>query len=136
MTRHSVQTRNQIFVKGYGFLNFAKNMSKNTGKNISKNLSRKYSQKLIDHAKQSATGAFKTASKRAIQKTVETAGNLNGNKIVYKITKVSKSSRQNSTERLIYQKKERYIYIYIYSLVNLSIYGSPFHLATAQSLWS
>ena len=135
MTRHSVQTRNQIFVKGYGFLNFAKNMSKNTGKNISKNLSCKYSQKLIDHAKQSATDAFKTASKRAIQKTVETAGNLNGNKIVYKITKVSKSSRQNSTER-VEIPKERKIYIYIYSLVNLYIYGSPFHLATAQSLWS
>ena len=34
----------------------------------SKNLSSKYRQKLIDHAKQSATDAFITASKRAIQK--------------------------------------------------------------------
>ena len=47
MTRYSVQPRDQIFVKGYGFLSFAKNM----GKNISKNLSGKYSQKLLDHAK-------------------------------------------------------------------------------------
>ena len=30
--------------------------------NISKNLSSKYSQKLLDHAKQSATDALKTAS--------------------------------------------------------------------------
>ena len=43
-------------------------MSKNVGKNVSKNLRGKYSQKLIDHAKQSATDAFKTVSKRAIQK--------------------------------------------------------------------
>ena len=32
-----------IFVKGYGFLPFAKNMGKNTGKNISENLSSKCS---------------------------------------------------------------------------------------------
>ena len=57
---------NQIFVKGYDFLSFAKNMDKDISKNISKNLSSKYSQKLLDHAKQSATDAPKTASKRAI----------------------------------------------------------------------
>ena len=34
---------------------------------MSENLSSKYSQKLLDHAKQSATDALKTASKRAIQ---------------------------------------------------------------------
>ena len=36
MMRYSVQPRNRIFVKGYGFLSFAKNMGKNIGKNISK----------------------------------------------------------------------------------------------------
>ena len=39
-----------MFVKGYRFLSFAKNISKNIGKNISKNSTRKYSQKLLDHA--------------------------------------------------------------------------------------
>ena len=43
-------------------------MGKNLSKNISKNLSRKYNQKLLDHAKQSAADAFKTASKRTITK--------------------------------------------------------------------
>ena len=42
-------------------------MAKNVGKNVSKNLSGKYSQKLLDHAQPSATDAFKTASKMAIQ---------------------------------------------------------------------
>ena len=42
MTRYSVQRRDQIFVKGYGFLSFAENMSKNIGKNIRKSLSDKY----------------------------------------------------------------------------------------------
>ena len=34
MTRYSVQSRDQIFIKGYEFLSFARKM----GKNISKNL--------------------------------------------------------------------------------------------------
>ena len=41
----SAQPRDRIFVKGYGFLSFAKNVGKNIGKNISKGLSDKYSQK-------------------------------------------------------------------------------------------
>ena len=42
-------------------------MSKNIGTNISKNLSGKYSQNLLDHAKRSATDAFK----RQIQERAE-----------------------------------------------------------------
>ena len=50
-------------------------MGTNIGKNISKNLSRKYRQERLDHAKQSATIAFKTvALKKAIQKTPEATG--------------------------------------------------------------
>ena len=41
MTRYSVQPRDRIFVKGYRFLSFAKNMVKDIGKNISKGLSGK-----------------------------------------------------------------------------------------------
>ena len=61
MMHYSVQPRCRIFIKGYGFLSFAKNRGKNIDKNISKNLSGKYRQKLLDDAKQSATDAFKTA---------------------------------------------------------------------------
>ena len=67
-------------------------MSKTIGKNVSKILSGKYCQRLLDHAKQSARDALKTASKREIQKTAEAAGDLIGNKIADKITKVSRSS--------------------------------------------
>ena len=49
---YSVQPRDQVFVKGYGFLSFAKNMGKNIGKNLSRNLSSKYSQKHLHHAEQ------------------------------------------------------------------------------------
>ena len=44
-----------MFVKGYVFLFFTKNMGKNIDKNISKNLSGLYSLKLFDNTNQSAT---------------------------------------------------------------------------------
>ena len=68
MMRYSVQPRDRILVKGYGFLSFAKNMGKNIGKNISKNLSGKYSQKLLDPAKKYAANAFETVSKEQFKK--------------------------------------------------------------------
>ena len=41
--RYSIEHRDRIYVKGYGFLFFAKNMGKN--------LSNKYGQKFLDSAK-------------------------------------------------------------------------------------
>ena len=76
--RYSTEPRDSIYVKGFGFLSFAKN--------IGKRLSNKYGQKLIDSAKKSTTDAIKTALKRAIQKTDEATANLIGNKIADKIT--------------------------------------------------
>ena len=87
MTRYSVQPGDGIFVKVYQFLYFARNMGKNIGKNISKSLSSNFSQKALDHAKQSATDAFKTSSKRVIPKIVEAARNLTGSNITDKITR-------------------------------------------------
>ena len=114
--RYSLQPRYQIFVKSYGFLYFAKNIGDSIGKNVSKNLSGKYSpgmlamcQKLLDHAKQSATVAFKTASKRVIQKATEATDDLIGNKVANKIIKASKNSETVTTEHDKEIPKERYI---------------------------
>ena len=80
--------RERIYVKGYGFLSFAKNMGRHANK-ATKRLSNKYGQKLLDSAKKSITDAIKTASKRIIQKTTEATGDLIDNKIADKITSVS-----------------------------------------------
>ena len=98
MRHYSVQPRDRIFGKNYGFLSFAKNMGRNIGKSISKNLSSKYSQKLLDHAKESAKDALKTASKRVLQKTTKATGDLTGNKIADRIKKVSNTSPKNNLE--------------------------------------
>ena len=76
--RYSIEPKDRVYVKGYGFMSFARSMSN------------KYGRKLTDTAKKSATDAIKTASKRAIQKTAEATGDLVGNKTADKITSVSK----------------------------------------------
>ena len=81
---YSIERKDRIYVKGYGFLSFAKKMGKN--------LSDKYSQKLVDSAKKSTTDAIKIPSKRTTQKTAEATGDLIGDKIADKITSVSKKS--------------------------------------------
>ena len=55
-----------------------------------KTLNNKYDQKLLDSAKKSTADVIKTASKRAIKKTAEATGDFIGNKIVDRITSVSK----------------------------------------------
>lgn len=66
--RQSIKSSGQIYVKGYGFLSFAKNI----GKNLSINMDKR-------------ADALKTASERGIHKTEETTGELFGNKIADKI---------------------------------------------------
>ena len=64
----------------------------------------------MDYAKQSATDAFKTSSKRVIQKIVEATGNLIENKIADKFTRgVYKSSPQNNLDTNKEILKEKYV---------------------------
>ena len=65
--RYSIEPRDRIYVKGYEFLSFAKN--------IGKNLSNKCGQKLIDSAKKYTTDAIKKLQKgqfKKLQKQLET----------------------------------------------------------------
>ena len=96
--RCSTEPRDRIYVKGYGFLSFAKNIGN------------KYGKKLFDTAKKSTTDVIKTASKRAIQKTAEATGDLIGNKIT-NISKMSvKELRINDEDVEITTHKKRYIF--------------------------
>ena len=76
--RYSTEPIDSVYMKGYGFMSFARSMSN------------KYGKKLVDTAEKSATNAIKTASKRAIQRTAEATGDLVGNRIADKITSISK----------------------------------------------
>ena len=70
------------YVKGYGFLSFARRFSD------------KYGKKLMDSSTKRGIDAAKTASKRVLQKTAGATGELIGNKIADKITPVSKAKEK------------------------------------------
>ena len=74
----SIKPEDRVYVKGSGFLSFAKTMNN------------RYSQKLLDSAKKSTTDAIKTTSKSAIQETVDETDDLSGYKIANEVTSASK----------------------------------------------
>ena len=51
MMRYLLQPRDRIFIKGFGYLPFAKNIGKNIDKTTSKNLSGKHSLERLGAAK-------------------------------------------------------------------------------------
>ena len=80
--RYSTELRFRKYVKGYGFLSFAKKIDN------------KYGKKLMDTATKTGIDAAKTASKRVVQKTAEATGDLIGNKIADKINPIGKSKEK------------------------------------------
>ena len=76
--RYSAESRFRKYVKGYGFLSFARQFGN------------RYVKKLMDTATKTGIDAAKTAFKRVVQKTAEDTGDLIRNKIADKITSVGK----------------------------------------------
>ena len=84
-----IEPRERRFVKGYGFMSFARNFND------------KYSKSLMDASKTFA----KTAGKKILKETAKATGNLIGNKIPDKIT----AKPHNKDEVINGIPKERYI---------------------------
>ena len=79
--RYSTEPRFRKYVKGYGFLSFARKFGN------------KYGKKLMDTATKTGIDATKTASKRVLQKTAEATGDLIGSKIADNITSIGQQKK-------------------------------------------
>ena len=77
--RYSTEPKFRKYVKGYGFLSFARIFGD------------KYGKKLMDTATKIGIDAAKTDSKKVVQKTAEGTGNLIGNKMADKIFSLGKT---------------------------------------------
>ena len=87
--RYSIEPRERRYVKGYGFMSFARNFND------------KYSKSLMDLTKTFA----KTAGKKILKETAKATGDLIGTKIAGKIT----AKPHNKDEVINELPKERYI---------------------------
>ena len=94
--RYSIEPRERRYVKGYGFLSFARNFSD------------KYSKSLMDKGIDVSKKFAKTAGKKILKKkTAEATGDLIGYEIADKITSASKKSHDEVNNEI---SKERYIH--------------------------
>ena len=84
--RYSTEPRFRKYVKGYGFLSFARKFGD------------KYNKNLMDTATKTGIDAAKTAFKRVVQKTAEVAWDLIENKIADKITLIGKPKEKEKTK--------------------------------------
>ena len=75
--RYSAEPKFRKYIKGYGFLSFARKSGD------------KYGKKLMNTATKAGMDAVK-AFKRVVKKTAEATGDLIGNKIADKITSIGK----------------------------------------------
>ena len=92
--RYSIEPRERRYVKGYGFLSFARNFSD------------KFSKSLIDKGINVSKKFAKTAGKKILKETAKATGDLIGNKIADNITSASNKSPDEVNNEI---PKERYI---------------------------
>ena len=91
--RYSTEPRFRKYVKGYGFLSFARKFGD------------KYGKKLMDTATKTGIDVAKTASKRVVQKTAEATGDFIRNKIADKVISIGEPKEKEKTK----ETEETYI---------------------------
>ena len=91
--RYSIEPKKRIYVKGYGFMSFARNFSD------------KYSKSLIDKGIDVSKTFAKTAGKRILKESAKATGDLIGNKIADKIT--AKPVKHDVTNKRYVPPEER-----------------------------
>ena len=97
--RYSLEPSYGKYVKGYGFLSFAKKFGN------------KYGKKLMDDATKTGKDFAKTASKRVVKKTSEATGDLIGKKIADKITSIGKPKSKKEQDEMNVMEETQEIYI-------------------------
>ena len=97
--RYSLEPNYRKYVKGYGFLSFARKFGD------------KYGKKLMDSATKTSKNFTKTTSKRVIQKTSKETSDLIGNKIADKITSIGKPKNKKEKDEMNVMEETEEIYI-------------------------
>ena len=98
--RYSTEPRFRKYVKGYGFLSFARKFGD------------KYGKKFMDTATKTGIDATKTAPKRVVQKIAEATEDLIGNKIADKITSIGKSkeNKNKKSRRNLHSTRKNFMF--------------------------
>ena len=92
--RYSIEPRERRYVKGYGFMSFARNFSD------------KYSKSLMNKGIDVSKKIAKTAGKKILKETAKATGDFTGNKIAGKITSASKKPRDEVNNAILKERQK------------------------------
>ena len=95
--RYSIEPRERRYVKGYGFMSFARNFS------------HKHSKSLMDKGIDLSKTFAKTAGEKILKETAKATGDLIGSKIADKITAKPHNEDEVNNERYISHKERQKI---------------------------
>ena len=95
--RYSIEPRERRYVKGYGFMSFARNFSD------------KYNKSLMDKGIDVSKTFAKTAGKKILKETAKATGDLIGNKIADKITRQRLLKNHMMKLLMEHQKKDIFL---------------------------
>ena len=111
--RHSLEPEYRKYVKGYGFLSFARTFGDkhskklmNTAIKTGTNFNSKYGQKITDTAIKTGKDFATIAGKKIVHKSAEATGDLIGNKIADEITSMGRSKELGSAVKPRSKKKK------------------------------
>ena len=117
--RLSCEPTHRRYVKGYGFLSFARKFGDKYGKNLMNTATKvgtsKYGKRIIDTTKKQGSEFAKIVGEKIVQKSAEATGDLIGDKIADKITSLDKSknkekeNEKNEEEIIIPTEKRQQI---------------------------
>ena len=100
--RYSIESKERRYVKGYGFLSFARNFGNKYGKKLMNtaiktgtSFNSMYGKKLTDTAIKTGKDFATIAGKKIVHESAEATGDLIGNKIADKITANPSKNSQN-----------------------------------------
>ena len=73
---------------------------------VGKKYDKKYGKKLLDNSISAGKGFAKIAGKKVLTKSAEATGDMIGNKIANRITKISRNKAQKEDDRIMEETQE------------------------------
>ena len=111
--RYSIEPRYRRYVQGQGFMSFAKNIGNKYSRKIfdksidvGKKMSNIYGRKILDKSMDACKDFAKIAGKKVLTKSAEATGEMIGNKIADRITKISRNKAQKEDDRIMEETQE------------------------------
>ena len=111
--RYSLEPSNRRYVQGQGFMSFARNIGNKYGKklfgksiDVGKSMKKKYGKKILDNSISAGKDFAKIAGKKVLNKSAEATGDLIGNKIADKITKITRNKDRKEDDRIMEETQE------------------------------